>query len=153
MCVCFEIIRTTWTVTEETKGLVTVEADVLVEGIKWDRLFAGVRSKYGQDRGEEAAIRIILALVIVFVTGLVCPSSQGERQRGYWPILGPWGERNKCLVDESNWLDWVVSLWQDVGHELVKSLGVLLWVHRWDLSSCLRNKPQVRCSNHRHISS
>lgn len=49
---------------------------MLVEGIKWDRLFAGVRSKYGYDRGEEAAIGIVLALATVFVTGLVCPSDQ-----------------------------------------------------------------------------
>lgn len=34
-------------------------------------MFAGVRSKYGRDRGEEAAIRMVLALVSVFVTGLL----------------------------------------------------------------------------------
>lgn len=46
-----------------------------------------MRSKYGHDRGEEAAIRIVLALVIVFVTGLVCPSYQTAPDGGRRPIV------------------------------------------------------------------
>lgn len=46
-----------------------------------------MRSKYGHDRGVEAAIRIILALVIVCVTGSVCPSTQTAPGGGWRPTV------------------------------------------------------------------
>lgn len=36
-----------------------------------ETVFAGVRSQHGHAGGEEAAIRMVLALVMVFVTGLM----------------------------------------------------------------------------------
>lgn len=35
------------------------------------------------------------------------------------------------------------GLWQDGGDEIIKSLGVLLWVHGGDLCSCLERETQT----------